>query len=350
MLLDRTGAGGSSDRRGRVASDRTGSSEEPRPKWHRYRIRIPGAAWRHHRDGRLLTKVYHVAHVPDARRILEDKRVRTSLIYDESRLNRTRTCVSWASANTWVEGSIYGNVQFTFDWADIIRGRRVYWVEDMPDYSPPAYRLLLTDRDLSPGVSRNVIAYDPAVDKGPLREREGDWYWNDDYTSEFMIEDDLPLRLCRGVSFIRHRRDICRLHGCSCGDRTASEFMTGGRIMAFLLGSGVHSLDRTFRRPASMRSRLPLLDSVDVGIKGIRDALRDDRDRFVGGIRRAASSRAVLRGALAHYGADRIDDACELVSQLASAQVFDDALEGVVNEHFGVEGWTFFSGQAAGFV
>ncbi|WP_211434808.1 hypothetical protein [Bradyrhizobium diazoefficiens] len=53
---------------------------------------------------------------------------------------------------------------------------------------------------------------------------------------------------------------------------------------------------------------------------------------------------------MAHYGADRIDDACELVSQLASAQVFDDALEGVVNEHFGVEGWTFFSGQAAGFV
>ncbi|MBR0891817.1 hypothetical protein [Bradyrhizobium diazoefficiens] len=210
-----------------------------------------------------MTKVHHVAHVPDARRILEDKRVRSGLIYDESRLNRTRTCVSWASANTWVEGSIYGNVQFTFDWADIIRGRRVYWVEDMPDYSPPAYRLLLTDRDLSPGVSRNVIAYDPAVDKGPLREREGDWYWNDDYTSEFMIEDDLPLRLCRGVSFIRHRRDICRLHGCSCGDRTASEFMIGGRIMAFLLGSGVHSLDRTFRRPASMRSRLPLLDSVE---------------------------------------------------------------------------------------
>ncbi len=103
--------------------------------------------------------------------------------------------------------------------------------------------------------------------------------------------------------------------------------------MAFLLGSGVHSLDRTFRRPASMRSRLPLLDSVDVGIKGIRDALRDDRSRFVGGIRRAASSRAVLRGALAHYGADRIDEACDLVSQLASAQAFDDALEGVVNEH-----------------
>lgn len=274
--------------------------------------------------------------------------MRAGLVYDESRLNHTRTCVSWASANTWAEGSIYGNVQFTFDWADIIRDRRVFWVEDMPGYRPPAYRLLLTDRELSPGVSRNVIPYDSAADKGPLRERDGVWYWNDNYTSEFMIEDDLPLRRCRSISFIRHRRDICRLHGSSCGVRTASEFVTGGRVMAFLLGSGVHCLDHAFRRPASMRSRLPLLDCVDVGIKGITDALRNERSRFVGGIRRADSSRAVLRGALAHYGADRLDEARELVAQLASAQVFDAALEGMVNEHFGVEGWTIFGGQAAG--
>jgi hypothetical protein len=341
MLLDRTGAGGLSSSHGRAAPGRSDLPEEPQPEWYRYRIRIPQPSQRHHRDGAVLTDVHHVAHIPEARRILEDKRIRAGLVYDESRLKRSRTCVAWASANTWPTlGSIYGNVQFTFDWSDILRDRQIYWVEHMLGYRPSAYRLLLTDRDLAPGVSRNVIPYDPAVDKGPLRKRDGVWYWNGDYTSELMVEDDLPLRLCRSVSFIKHRRDICRLHGSSCADRTASAFETGGRFMAFLLGNGLHGLDRAFRRPASMRSRLPLVDSVGVGIEGIMDALRGGRDRFDGGIRRAASSRAVLRGALAHYGADQVDQARALVSQLASAEVFDRALERVVNDHFGIEDWT----------
>ena len=47
-------------------------------------------------------------------------------------------------------GSIYGNIQFTFDWNKIIRGRNIYWVEAI-EYGVHAYRLLLTDRTLKEG-------------------------------------------------------------------------------------------------------------------------------------------------------------------------------------------------------
>jgi hypothetical protein len=285
----------------------------------------------------VLENVYHVVHVPTARRILEDRWLRAGLVYDESRLNRSRTCVTWVSANTWGPGSIYGNVQFAYRWSDIIDGRQCYWVEEMPDYSPPAYRLLLTDRDLTG--SRHVTPYDPSADKGPLRERDGVWYWNGDYTSEFMIEDDLRLRDCIGFDFIMHRPDICRLHRGSCPDRTAPTYRTGGRVLAFLLGNELHVLDRVLKVPSGMADRT-LSDAVDTGADGIIRALGNKADRFGGAIKAEASRQAILRGALALYGADQKDSAHELIALLNSKRVFEDALEEVVNVHFRTTDWT----------
>jgi len=105
-----------------------------------------------------LTHVFHVAHVPHACRILEDGMVRAGLIDDESKLKRPRTSVAWVSANFWHPGSIYGTVEFTCPWSDLIKGRRVYWVEVM-NYRQRAYRFLFTRRDLSG--SRYVTPYDP---------------------------------------------------------------------------------------------------------------------------------------------------------------------------------------------
>lgn len=61
-----------------------------------------------------LTTVRHVVHVPFARRIVEDGRIKAGLVYDESRLNKSRISVAWVSANTWGPGSIYGTVEFQF--------------------------------------------------------------------------------------------------------------------------------------------------------------------------------------------------------------------------------------------
>lgn len=104
------------------------SSTDP-PEWEAYACGIPKKA-DDFSDGSCLelTEVHHVVHVPEARRILEDGWVKAGLVHDESRLKSSRMCVTWLSANTWVNGSIYGNVQFTFDWRRIVENRRVYWV------------------------------------------------------------------------------------------------------------------------------------------------------------------------------------------------------------------------------
>jgi hypothetical protein len=91
-------------------------------EWTPYRIRIPKESAPSSHDGQRLETIYHVVHLPTARRILEDGRLRAGLIYDESRLRKSRICVTWLSANTWAPGSIYGNVQFAFPWIDDLIG------------------------------------------------------------------------------------------------------------------------------------------------------------------------------------------------------------------------------------
>src|SRR6266436_2563267 len=162
-----------------------------------------------------LKTVRHVVHVPSARRIVEDWQIRAGLVHDESRLNKSRISVAWVSANTWGLGSIYGTVEFQFAWADLVDGQKIYWVEAM-NYNPNAYRLLLSKRDILAGL---VKPYDPAKDEGPLRLKDGQYYWNGEYTSEFMIEDDLSLDRCTGLDFVLHNQQYCRPFGNGCEDR-----------------------------------------------------------------------------------------------------------------------------------
>lgn len=175
-------------------------------EWSAYRIRFPNNSdWQSDwqtEEGRVLETVYHVAHAKSACRILEDGYLKAGLVRDESRLNESRIAVTWLSANTWANGSIYGNVQFSFSWANQVANRRFYWVEAMHSYKIPAYRILITDRDLSE--SKYVKPYDPLTDEGPLREGAGVWYWNGACTSEFLIERDIFLEQCTGFDFITH--------------------------------------------------------------------------------------------------------------------------------------------------
>lgn len=307
-------------------------------EWTPYRIRIPKGTTPSSRDGQLLEMVYHVVHLPTARRILEDGYLRSGLIYDESRLRSSRICVTWLSANVWAPGSIYGNVQFAFPWSKQIRQRRCYWVEAMTRYRPHAYRILLTDRDLSE--SKYVREYDPTSSKGPLRERDGTWYWNNQFTSEFLVDGDIDLDECTGFDFISHHSSICRLNGASCPDFNRTKSRVGARVIAFLFGQGLHSIDHVLRQRSGLNSERRLADPVDTGIDGIMRALGGQKDRFGGAIKSSSSRQAVLRGALALYGFGRTAAARELVKLLKSREIFENALAEIVNQHFEMKGWT----------
>jgi hypothetical protein len=258
-------------------------------EWTPYRMKLPNPSGRPTGDAIVLETVHHVVHIPQARRILEDGRLRAGLIYDESRLNRSRTCVTWVSANTWAHGSIYGNIQFSFAWSDLIKDRQIYWVEAMTGYSPHAYRLLLTDRDLSR--SRHVTPYDPSYSKGPLRERHGVWYWNARYTSEFMVDGDLDLCDCTAFEFIRHHDSKCRVNGKNCPDHGAPPYRIGGRVLAFLIGNDLHSVDHMLKVRSQFDSTRLLADAVDSGIAGIIRAIGNRDDRFTGVLSAQAPDR-----------------------------------------------------------
>ena len=298
--------------------------------WNNYSFRID--------DGISVSTVYHVAHLPAARRIFDDGCLRGGLIYDESKLNKSRICVTWLSANTWVQGSIYGNIQFAYDWEAIIEGRRVYWVEAMTGYNPHAYRFLLTKRNMSR--SSYVVEYDPTKDKGPLRVRDGIWYRHENYTSEFMLEADIPLEKCKDLDFISHNERYCQLSGSSCRYRRDHPIKTAARVLAFLLGYGIQGADHLFVTERQDSATI-LNFEAEQGVIGVLRALGNRKTQYRGKIKKRRSRKAILRGALALYGSERDQEAKDLVGLLHSQEVFEKALREIVEEKFGITNYTF---------
>ncbi|MGD1090023.1 MAG: hypothetical protein ABR955_15065, partial [Verrucomicrobiota bacterium] len=91
--------------------------------WSRFRVGTPSkkANWVS-ADCQQLTNIYHVAHIPVALEILRSRFLTPRLVYDKSKLNQRRITVTWLSPNWWNDGSRYGNVQFAFDWKQLISG------------------------------------------------------------------------------------------------------------------------------------------------------------------------------------------------------------------------------------
>jgi hypothetical protein len=180
--------------------------------------------------------------------MFEDRKIRSSLIWDESRLNNTRTCVAWLSPNRWTNGSLYGNINFHFDWRDLVAGKRFYWVEAIKSYRPPAFRILITAKD--PGSGLQLYPIEDA--SGPLfyDSKKDLWYRNGDFTGEFMVDEDLSLHDCKTVDSGNHNESICRKDGAACSDRKLTWNKAGARLLSRLIGQNVikpgNSLNRLF--------------------------------------------------------------------------------------------------------
>lgn len=181
--------------------------------------------------------VRHITHVKDAIRIIEDRVIRSSLIWDESKLNNTRTCVSWVSPNNWANGSIYGNISFEYLWNDLVKGKQFYWVEDFKKYSPPAYRILISDNDYS--TSKLVVPYPVEDGNGPIYFDGEKWYRNGYYTGEFLIDADLYVNTCHEIEFEKHHNRFCSKSGSDCGDLGLNKYKAGSRFLANIIGKNI---------------------------------------------------------------------------------------------------------------
>jgi hypothetical protein len=200
-------------------------------------------------------------------------------------------------------------------------------------YQPAAYRLLLSKRDFRAGL---ITPYDPAKDEGPLRFNDGKYYWNGAYTSEFMIEDDLSLDRCTGLKFVEHNQKYCRPFGGACEDLQSqpSILRTGGRLLSFILGHGLHVLDEHFKPPEGKRP----FTNLDWAYEGLEKVLQS-QVQFGGPIKRDGPCQAIVRGSLALYGMDQVDQAHELLALISSEENFSKALNEVVRTHFNELDW-----------
>lgn len=194
--------------------------------------------------------VFHICHVKEAYRIIEDEKIRSSLIWDQSRLTNTRTCVSWVSPNSWAYGSIYGNICFEFPWARLVSGRNLFWVEGIQLYRTPAFRILATDRHAPPA---RLQLLDPTRKGGPVYHdlATDSWYWNGKFTGEFLVDSDLLLEDCGQVTFVDHHPSICKGKGKSCKYLGQKGIVAGAQLLAMLIGSRVENAGELFIEPGT---------------------------------------------------------------------------------------------------
>lgn len=276
-----------------------------------------------------LIEVHHVVHLRTSRRILEDQGLRAGLIHDESKLNKSRLCVTWLSANDWEnhKGSIYGTVRFTFEWQKIIAGRSLYWVEAM-EYKNVAYRLLVTNRDMS--YDKRVTPFDPTVEQGPVRLVTNRWYWNGKYTSEFMVESDISLSDAKSVSFVTH--SDCR-ESWNCTEEKIVKHTAATQTLAFLLGNNIHCADHLLQKNNDLNVE------AESCVNYLWSALGRKVDRFGGVLKDTKSTEDVLLGALALYGSGQHAAAIETIKTINSQEVFTAALAAIIRRHFGLPNW-----------
>ena len=295
--------------------------------WNTYACTVPGK--RTTGTCTVMDIVHHVTHTPAALRIVEDGKIARGLIYDECALNDSRTTVVWLSPNEWYWGSRYGSVQFTFDFKDLVKGRKVYWVEAQTGYKPPACRFLISDQEVK---HLPVQLYDAAREEGPLRYVDGVWYWNHSLTGEFLLEASLLTSECRKVDFIRHHAQFCAIGGCS--DQGKEGDGAAGRVIAYILSRKTGVIDAPLIVTAPKKV---LSSAVERGLSRICMALGAISGKLNGPLNSNTSVDAALRAAMLQYAEGERNAAVETVKLIGSDDLFRKRLGSMVEAHFGVK-------------
>ena len=161
---------------------------------------------------------------------------------------------------------MYGTVRFIYDWNTILANRKMYWVESVDWYRWPAFRFLLTEND--PPKNKKIKFYDPQENKGPVRSKRGSWYYRSDRTSHFLVEGDVSIDQCAKIDFVDHVDGKCLSYGDSCSEEGRLSQQTSPRMMAYILGRDIHSVD-SFLSPEKAKT------FGDFGIRGLVRELKE---------------------------------------------------------------------------
>lgn len=277
-----------------------------------------------------LDEVTHVAHVTDAIRVIEDRRVRSSLVYDESCLNTKRTQVSWVSPKTWANGYIYGNVAFAFDWASLVEDKKVYWVEHRATTGQSICRFLITEDSFT---DHALTEYDYTKPHGPLYfdDKSGTWYHNNNVTSEYMILADLPLVNCNAIRFVKHHPKWCNKSHSRCPELDLNDDKAGAEVLCRLIGTGHTQIAPLFE---SRYTAGEVDYSVDNAISVIyRRIVEKFDEKRTGGIAKPDRPEA-MKAIFSAAGWGQTNRVAALLAQFPSKKAVDNTFWACVDEYF----------------
>ncbi|SKA33023.1 hypothetical protein SAMN04488128_103752 [Chitinophaga eiseniae] len=303
--------------------------------WNKYKIgAVPNGRWQNE-DCQSLEKVYHVAHLRNAVRIVEDGKIKQGLIYDKSKLNTSRVLVVWLSPNRWYNGSRYGNISFEFDFTELVAGKKYYWVEVMKEYTPHASRILITSEDFD----SILTPYDPTQGDGPwfYDTESNSHYWNGKYCLEFMFSRDLPLDISQDVSFIDHHRTYCNMKDHVCADQSMPKEDVNARFIAYLI-AGTDAIDTRLFTRKSLRGSAPA-EAFQSGMEHIVQLGARPRKEKRWGELLAVDDLAIVtaKAALLFLYQDKKIEFKKMVRQFANIDEFIGCLKAIVIEKFGVD-------------
>lgn len=305
--------------------------------------------WTRHRVGALggnprwiepnccpLTSIFHVTHIHNSYRILEDRKISKQLIYDKSRLNRSRITVVWLSPNNWdgAGGSRYGNVQFQLDWNKVIENKKYFWIGVMDDYDPPACRILITNNDYS----SKLKEYDPTLGDGPWWSipSTGQHFWNGKICLEIMFEEDVMFENIQNISFVKHHPQRCCIDPTACPDRGLTSDDAASVFLQDIIGQSLFASVKQFWNSNSSRSDLSPLRQ---GWSELIDKIRNENFCFGGLVSRSSSIGAPLVRAFFNVYCRNIQaEARELIGQFVSFQEFGNCLATVIESELGLPG------------
>ena len=105
-------------------------------------------------------------------------------------------------------------------------------------------------------------------------------------------------------------------------------------MLSFTLAKEIHLIDDLFKSAGGTPPFTPL----DMAYDGLQRVL-SSQVNFGGSIVEDASCQEIVRGALALYGLDQVDQAKKLMAHLAAKDHLTEALIAIIRTHFGDPGW-----------
>ncbi len=283
-----------------------------------------------------LNQISHVTHIENALQIAKAGRISAGLVYDESTLNTSRTTVVWLSPNDWsgAGGSRYGNVEFVFDWRDIIKGMNAYRIE-VQEYTPRAFRILLTPHNRDADFTR----YDLEKGPGPLRfDKADDMHrWNGGICLEIMVEAPISLDRCLRVKFCKHHMNRCCVDPNACKDRGRVDSEGGALFVSGLIARCISAdnLNLTEKVEGKAKATSHLRGAWE----GIYRVIRhDDGVKYSG--RLAAGSResqAVARSVMSAISIGNDNDLYALSGLFRDRKEIIAECAGLLERHFKID-------------